>query len=105
MGEVCAALIAAGGTTDNPGVTAADVMHGDPDGNLRENAPVTRAEALVPCCQRAFGGLPAPQGDNARKGYPASTFTDVPAWAKEELADVFAAGIVAGTLVHNLFAG
>ncbi|MBS6882116.1 MAG: S-layer homology domain-containing protein [Clostridiaceae bacterium] len=94
-GEVCAALIAAADDY-NPGVTAADVMHGDPDGNLRENAPVTRAEALI-MLQRAFGGLPAPQGDNARKGYPASNFTDVPAWAKEELADVFAAGIVAGT--------
>ena len=94
-GEVCAALIAAADDY-NPGVTAADVMHGDPDGNLRENAPVTRAEALV-MLQRAFGGLPAPQGDNARKGYPASNFTDVPAWAKEELADVFAAGIVTGT--------
>ena len=39
-GEVCAALIAAADDY-NPGVTAADVMHGDPDGNLRENAPVT----------------------------------------------------------------
>ncbi len=94
-GAVCAALVAAADDY-NPGVTAADVMHGDPDGNLRENDPVTRAEALV-MLQRAFGGLPAPQGDNARKGYPASNFTDVPAWAQEELADVFAAGIVAGT--------
>lgn len=94
-GAVCAALVAAADDY-NPNVTAADVMHGDPDGGLRENDPVTRAEALV-MLQRAFGGLPAPQGDNARKGYPASGFTDVPAWAQEELQDVFAAGIVAGT--------
>lgn len=94
-GAVCAALVAAADDY-NPNVTAADVMHGDPDGGLRENDPVTRAEALV-MLQRAFGGLPAPQGDNARKGYPASSFTDVPAWAQEELQDVFAAGIVAGT--------
>ena len=94
-GEVCAALVAAADDY-NPGVTAADVMHGDPDGSLRENDPVTRAEALV-MLQRAFDGLPAPQGDNARKGYPSSNFTDVPAWAAEELADVFASGIVAGT--------
>lgn len=94
-GNVCAALVAAADDY-NPGVTAADVMHGDPDGDLRENDPVTRAEALV-MLQRAFGGLPTPQGDNARKGYPASNFTDVPAWSEEELADVFASGIVAGT--------
>ena len=94
-GEVCAALVAAADDY-NPGVTAADVMHGDPGGDLRESDPVTRAEALV-MLQRAFGGLPAPQGDNARKGYPASNFTDVPAWAQAELADVFASGIVAGT--------
>lgn len=93
--EVCAALVAAADDY-NPGVTAADVMHGDPNGDLRENDPVTRAEALV-MLQRAFGGLPAPQGDNARKGYPASNFTDVPAWAQAELTDVFASGIVAGT--------
>ena len=85
-GAVCAALVAAADDY-NPNVTAADVMHGDPDGGLRENDPVTRAEALV-MLQRAFGGLPAPQGDNARKGYPASSFTDVPAWAQEELQDV-----------------
>lgn len=94
-GNVCAALVAAADDY-NPGVTATDVMHGDPDGDLRENDPVTRAEALV-MLQRAFGGLPAPQGNNARSGYPASNFTDVPAWAEEELADVFASGIVAGT--------
>lgn len=94
-GEVCAVLVAAADDY-NPGVTAADVMHGDPGGDLRESDPVTRAEALV-MLQRAFGGLPAPQGDNARKGYPASNFTDVPAWAQAELADVFASGIVAGT--------
>ena len=94
-GEVCAALVAAADDY-NPGVTAADVMRGGPDGDLRENDPVTRAEALV-MLQRAFGGLPAPQGDNARKGYPASNFTDVPAWAQGELQDVFDAGIVAGT--------
>ena len=94
-GEVCAVLVAAADDY-NPGITAADVMHGDPGGDLRESDPVTRAEALV-MLQRAFGGLPAPQGDNARKGYPASNFTDVPAWAQAELADVFASGIVAGT--------
>ena len=94
-GAVCAALLAAADDY-NPDVTAADIMHGDPDGDLRENDPVTRAEALI-MLERAFGGLPAPQGDNARKGYPASNFTDVPSWAQDELQNVFDAGIVAGT--------
>nr|WP_297172955.1 M13 family metallopeptidase [uncultured Agathobaculum sp.] len=97
---VCAALVAAADDY-NPGVTASDVMYGDPDGNLRENDPVTRVEALI-MLQRAFGGLPAPQGDNARKGYPAANFTDVPAWAQAELTDVFASGIVAGTSATTL---
>ena len=82
-GAVCAALLAAADDY-NPDVTAADIMHGDPDGDLRENDPVTRAEALI-MLERAFGSLPAPQGDNARKGYPASNFTDVPSWAQAEL--------------------
>lgn len=80
----------------NPGVTAEDVMHGDENGELWPDRAVTRAEALV-MLERAFGGLPAPVGDNARAALPAETFTDVPPWAREELAGVFAAGIVAGT--------
>lgn len=94
-GEVCAALIQAADDY-NPTVTKSDIMHGDPDGDLREQAPVTRAEALV-MLQRAFGTLPAPVGDNARKAYPSANFTDIPNWAKDELQNVFDAGIVAGT--------
>ncbi|MDY3618539.1 M13 family metallopeptidase [Agathobaculum sp.] len=80
----------------NPDLTPELVMHGDEDGDLNVDAPVTRAEALA-MLNRAFGGLPAPVGDNARKAYPASNFTDIPDWAREELKPVFAAGIVAGT--------
>lgn len=80
----------------NPGVTAEDILQGDPSGDLREDEIVTRAEALV-MLSRAFGELPAPAGDSARWAYSADNFTDVPAWAGEELANVFAAGIVAGT--------
>ena len=76
------------------GLTAGDILHGYPDGDLRENQTVTRVEALV-MLSRAFGELPEPVGDNARWG--AAQFTDVPAWAQEELADVFASGIVQGT--------
>lgn len=80
----------------NPDLTAEDILKGDPDGDLREDETVTRAEALV-MLSRAFGELPAPVGENARWAYPAENFTDVPGWAKEELANVFGAGIVAGT--------
>lgn len=94
-GQVCAMLLTAADDY-NPGVKQSDILHGDPDGNLRENDPVTRAEALI-MLQRAFGELPKPTGDNARKAYPASSFTDIPAWAQAELQGVFDAGIVAGT--------
>lgn len=80
----------------NPGVTAEDVMHGDEQGDLQEDRTVTRVEALV-MLSRAFGDLPEPVGDSARWAYDAGNFTDIPAWAKEELEDVWTAGIVAGT--------
>lgn len=73
-----------------------DILKGYPGGDLKEDQPVTRAEALV-MLQRAFDGLPTPVGDNARSGYPAENFTDVPVWAQTELAPVLASGIVAGT--------
>lgn len=94
-GAVCTTLLQAADDY-NPGVLAGDIMQGDPDGNLRESDPVTRAEALV-MLGRAFGTLPKPAGDSARKAYPASNFTDVPDWAQTELQNVFNAGIVAGT--------
>ena len=93
--QVSEALVAAADDY-NPGVTVADILRGDPNGDLRLEDPVTRAEAMV-MLQRAFGALPAPVGDNARKGYPASQFTDVPAWAQEELQSIFRSGIIAGT--------
>lgn len=80
----------------NSGVTTSDIIKGYEDGSLRENESVTRAEFLV-MLDRAFGGLPAPSGHNARVAIPAEKFTDVPEWAKTELSDVFDAGIIAGT--------
>ena len=94
-GQVCDALLEAADDY-NPGVQASDIMQGDPDGNLRENDPVTRAEALI-MLQRAFGSLPTPVGDNALKGYAAANFVDIPAWAQAELTNVLSSGIVAGT--------
>lgn len=93
--EVCAMLLSAADDY-HPGVQASDIMHGDPDGSLRGNEPVTRAEALV-MLSRAFGELAKPTGENARLAYPASNFTDLPDWAKTELQNVLDAGIVAGT--------
>lgn len=80
----------------NAKVTYEGILKGYPGGDLNEEGLVTRAQALV-MLQRAFDGLPEPKGDNARSGYPAANFTDIPAWAKEELKSVLASGIVAGT--------
>ncbi len=88
----------------NPGVSLKDILQGNEKGDLREGEPATRAEALV-MLQRAFGDLPAPVGDNARNAIPAGDFTDIPFWAKDALADVFEAGIVAGTSETTFDAG
>ena len=88
----------------NPGVSLKDILQGDEKGDLREGEPATRAEALV-MLQRAFGDLPAPVGDNARNAIPAGDLTDIPFWAKDALADVFEAGIVAGTSETTFDAG
>lgn len=79
-----------------PGVTAEDILHGDDMGQLHLERTATRAEALA-MLERAFGGLPIPEGANARNAFPATAFDDVPDWAKPALAGVFNAGIVAGT--------
>ena len=78
-----------------PDVKAEDIMHGDERG-LRENDPVTRAEALV-MLNRAFGGFPEQKGHNKNVAIPKGAFTDIPVWAEGELAPVFDAGLVAGT--------
>lgn len=94
-GEVAAMLLEAADDY-NPNVQKTDIIKGYEDGQLHEEKSVTRAEALV-MLKRAFGDLPAPEGHNARIALPAENFTDVPAWAKTELGDVFDAGLVAGT--------
>ena len=94
-GQVCEILLNAADFY-NPGVTKEDILKGDETGALREDAPVTRAEAMV-MLSRAFGPLPAPVGDIARWAYPAETFADLPAWAGAELANVLQAGILTGT--------
>lgn len=94
-GEVCEMLLSAADDY-TPNLQKADLLKGYTDGQLHEEQVVTRAEALI-MLNRAFGALPKPVGDNARAAYPAANFTDVPEWAKNELQNVFDAGIVAGT--------
>ncbi len=102
-GEV-ARMVLSAADDYNPGVQLGDILQGDEYGDLREEEAATRAEALV-MLQRAFGELPVPVGDNARNAIPAGAFTDLPFWAKEGLANVFEAGIVAGTSETTFGAG
>lgn len=94
-GEVVQALLTAADDY-NPTVQKTDIIKGYEDGQLHEDWEVTRAEALV-MLKRAFGALPTPEGHNARVAIPAESFSDIPDWAESELANVFGAGIVAGT--------
>ncbi len=80
----------------NAGVKRSDIIKGYEDGDVRENDPVTRAEAFI-MLSRAFGQLPTPVGANALSGYSAANFTDIPDWAVPELSNIFSVGIVAGT--------
>ncbi len=93
-GEVCDMLLIAADDY-NAGVEKTDILQGYEDGQLHEDWGVTRAEALV-MLRRAFGEIPEIKGSNKYIAFPAETFTDIPEWAKTELADVFDAGIVAG---------
>ena len=93
-GEVCDMLLVAADDY-NAGVEKTDILQGYEDGQLHEDWGVTRAEALV-MLRRAFGEIPEIKGSNKYIAFPAETFTDIPEWAKTELADVFDAGIVAG---------
>ncbi len=80
----------------NPQIKKTDIIKGYGDGKLHEEDTVTRAQAVI-MLNRAFGGFPELKGNNLRLAIPKETFTDIPAWAEEELAPAFEAGIVAGT--------
>ncbi len=80
----------------NPTVERSDIIKGYEDGLLHEDRNVTRAEALV-MLKRAFGDIPVPKGHNKRVALSYDNFTDIPAWAENELEDVFNSGIVVGT--------
>ena len=93
-GEVCEMLLTAADDY-NPTVQKSDILKGYDDGELHEDWSVTRAEALV-MLKRAFGEIPEIKGNNKYLAIPKEDFTDIPDWAKGELADIFDAGIVAG---------
>lgn len=94
-GEVVQMLLTAADDY-NPQVQKADIIKGYEDGQLHEESPVTRAEALV-MLKRTFGNFPELKGNNLRLAIPQENFADIPTWAMEELAPAFKAGLVAGT--------
>lgn len=72
-----------------------DIMKGDGDGNLRENDPVLRVEAMA-MLSRAFPDLPAASEYQYSIGNFGITFTDLPQWAEGDLSNLTRAGIIAG---------
>jgi len=90
-GEALALLLEAADDYGAP--DAGSILLGDENG-LREDDPLTRVEALL-MLSRAFGELKEPVGDSERWS-SGTGFSDVPAWAAEELAGILASGVVVG---------
>lgn len=67
-----------------PDAQKSDIIKGYGDGQLHEEQPVTRAEALI-MLTRAFGEFPELKGNNLRRALPREDFTDIPEWAEAEL--------------------
>ncbi|WP_313471120.1 M13-type metalloendopeptidase [Lysinibacillus sp.] len=78
-----------------PGINKATVIQGSKNGDLRENEPAKKVEALV-MLSRAFGELPEPVGNDLRSGTFDIEFTDVPAWAKKDIDKLTKAGVLTG---------
>ncbi|MCR8844465.1 S-layer homology domain-containing protein [Paenibacillus sp. SC116] len=93
-GEIVTTLSAAADAYQS-GSNNKAVIHGNGDGNLRENEPVKKVEALV-MLSRAFGELPKPVGNDLRIGTFGAKFTDVPAWAKKDIDKLAEAGVLTG---------
>ncbi|WP_028594583.1 M13-type metalloendopeptidase [Paenibacillus assamensis] len=87
-----------------PGISKKAIIQGYKNNKLNENAPVKKIEALV-MLSRAFGQLPEPVGNDLRIGTFGLTFTDVPAWAKNDIDKLANAGVLTakpdGTLGAN----
>ena len=81
----------------NKDVKRSDIIKGyGGDGERHEDLNINRAEALV-MLGRAFGKLPELTGHNARVAIKSDGFSDIPDWAREELAPILDSGIAAGT--------
>ncbi|SMG18440.1 M13-type metalloendopeptidase [Paenibacillus aquistagni] len=78
-----------------PGLTKEDLVKGYGNGQHLEDQRVTRIEALI-MLSRAFPKLSSPKGNDLRIGKVNGMFTDVPSWAKEEIARLSSAGILLG---------
>lgn len=79
----------------NEEIQASDIMKGDGDGNLRENDPVFRVEAMA-MLSRAFPNLPQPSEYQLSIGNFGNSFIDLPEWAVDDLSNLTHAGIIAG---------
>ncbi|TVX89756.1 M13-type metalloendopeptidase [Paenibacillus agilis] len=77
------------------GMNKEAIIKGNGNGDLKENQPVKKVEALV-MLSRAFGELPKPVGNDLRTGTFGVEFTDVPAWAKKDIDKLAKAGVLTG---------
>ncbi|MFJ7952389.1 M13-type metalloendopeptidase [Lysinibacillus sp. NPDC096418] len=93
-GEIVKALLMAADAYQ-PGINKEAVIKGSENGDLRENEPAKKVEALV-MLSRAFGELPKPVGNDLRSGTFGVEFTDVPAWAKKDIDKLAKAGVLTG---------
>ncbi|MGE7021934.1 M13-type metalloendopeptidase [Solibacillus cecembensis] len=102
-GEIVKALLMAADAYQQ-GINKEAVMQGSKNGDLRENEPAKKVEALV-MLSRAFGELPEPVGNDLRSGTFGVEFTDVPGWAKKDIDKLAKAGVLTakpdGTLGVN----
>lgn len=93
-GEIVNTLLTAADAYKS-GINKKAIIQGYKDGELRENEPAKKVEALV-MLSRAFGELPEPAGNDLRSGTFGVKFTDVPAWAKKDIEKLAKAGVLTG---------
>ncbi|WP_066686738.1 M13-type metalloendopeptidase [Christensenella intestinihominis] len=75
----------------NPGADRAAVLEG-----LEESEPATRLKMYV-VASRAFGKLPAPEGNAQAIAPPEADLAGVPDWAKEELQNLTDSGVLSAS--------
>ena len=76
----------------NPSLAIDDIIKGDGSSDANEKL-VTKAEALV-MLKRAFGNLPKIKGDLERTAPESGSYTDVPAWARNDINLLSQAGVL-----------